>query len=422
MNTSTPINHFKALMGDFGRPEFWLEVAAIVVCVAISGLLVRWLKPTPKDGTELNSVSFGRRGWDGFLFPLAATLLVYLCRVVWFAGEGNALMRLAVPVLGALAVIRLIARVVAVTYPDSTWARLGERFFSWLMWGGVILWLAGLLPQIVVELEAIQFSFGKSKLTLLALIQSVLAALAVLVGALWLSAAIEQRLLKGAVADLSLRKVAGNIIRALLLFIGLLMALSVIGIDLTALSVLGGALGVGLGFGLQKLASNYVSGFVILIERSLRIGDTVKVDSFEGKITDIKTRYTVIRALSGREAIVPNEKLITERVENLSLTDPKVLIIQPITVGYESDVAQVQEILVRAAVASPRVLPDPEPVAHLANFGNDGLEFNLCFWISDPENGQLNVRSQINVAILQGLRAAGVDIPYPQRVIHVKSS
>jgi small-conductance mechanosensitive channel len=241
----------------------------------------------------------------------------------------------------------------------------------------------------------------------------------VIVLSLWLSAVIERRLLSDAVSDLSLRKVAGNALRVVMLIVGLLFALSTLGVDLTALSVLGGALGVGLGFGLQKLAANYVSGFVILIERSLRIGDNVKVDGFEGKVTDIKTRYTMIRSVSGREAIVPNEKLITERVENLSLSDPKVLVITNITVGYESDVAQVQGILINSAAGSGRVLKDPAPVAHLANFAADGLEFSLCFWISDPENGQLNVKSEVHIAILAALRAANIVIPYPQRVVRM---
>jgi small-conductance mechanosensitive channel len=199
----------------------------------------------------------------------------------------------------------------------------------------------------------------------------------------------------------------------------LLFALSALGVDLTALSVLGGALGVGLGFGLQKLASNYVSGFVILLERSLRIGDNVKIDGFEGKVTDIKTRYTMIRSVNGREAIVPNEKVITERVENLSLSDPKVLVVTNITVGYDSDVAQVQSILIAAAVGSNRVLKDPAPVAHLAQFAPDGLEFSLCFWICDPENGQLNIKSEVHIAILHALRAANIVIPYPQRVVRM---
>jgi small-conductance mechanosensitive channel len=199
-----------------------------------------------------------------------------------------------------------------------------------------------------------------------------------------------------------------------------LFALSAVGVDLTALSVLGGALGVGLGFGLQKLAANYVSGFVILFERSLRIGDTVRVDNFEGTVMDIKTRYTLIRALNGRESIVPNEKLITERIENLSLADPRVLLSTDVAVGYDSDVDAVQKILVDAALVCERVLADPPPSARLARLGADGLEFTLLFWIADPANGQLNVRSDVNLRILRGLRAAGIEIPFPQRVVHIK--
>jgi len=242
----------------------------------------------------------------------------------------------------------------------------------------------------------------------------------VLVLALWISAALEKRVLNRTLQDLSLRKVAANALRALLLMVGLLFALSAVGVDLTALSVLGGALGVGLGFGLQKLAANYVSGFVILFERSLRIGDVVKVDNFEGVVTDIKTRYTLIRSPNGREAIVPNEKVITERVENLSLADTRVLQTAEVTVGYDSDVNEVRQILCGAASANARVLKDPAPVAHLGKLGADGLEFNLLFWIEDPANGQINVRSDVNVRVLEGLRAASIEIPFPQRVVHLR--
>ena len=238
---------------------------------------------------------------------------------------------------------------------------------------------------------------------------------------LWLSAALEKRVLRQAVHDLSLRKIAASAIRSVLLLVGLLFALSAVGVDLTALSVLGGALGVGVGFGLQKLAANYVSGFVILLERSLRIGDTVKVDGFEGTVVDIKTRYTLIRSLTGRESIVPNEKLITERVENLSLADPRVLLMLDVSVTYGSDVELVQKLLVDAALGADRVLKDPGPAARLNNLGTDGLEFRLLFWIEDPQNGELSVRSNINLRVLEAFKAAGIEIPYPQRVLHVKS-
>jgi len=256
--------------------------------------------------------------------------------------------------------------------------------------------------------------------SLLGIVQGILSSGAVMVLALWISAVLERKVLSDTVQDLSLRKVAASAMRAVLLLVGLLFALSAVGVDLTALSVLGGALGVGLGFGLQKLAANYISGFVILFERSLRIGDTVRVDNFEGVVADIKTRYTLIRSLSGRESIVPNEKLITERIENLSLADTRILISTDVSVAYDSDVDQVQKILLDAALGTPRVIADPEPGARLVKFGADGLEFTLQFWIADPHNGQMNVRSDVNLRILKGLREAGVEIPYPQRVVQVR--
>jgi small-conductance mechanosensitive channel len=201
-----------------------------------------------------------------------------------------------------------------------------------------------------------------------------------------------------------------------------LLGLTAVGIDLTALSVLGGAIGVGVGLGLQKLAASYVSGFVMLAERSVRIGDNVRIDGFEGRITDIKARYTIVRSLSGRESVVPNEMFIGNRIENLSLTDPKVVQTTVVSVGYGSDVDQVMNLLETAARQQTRVLQDPAPAAHLSNFGADGLEFTLNYWIIDPENGQGNLRSDINLAILRALREHRIEIPYPQRVVHAVKS
>jgi small-conductance mechanosensitive channel len=210
-----------------------------------------------------------------------------------------------------------------------------------------------------------------------------------------------------------------NAVTSLLLFVGLMLSLSAVGIDLTALSVLGGAVGVGIGFGLQKLAANYVSGFVILAERSMRIGDLVLVDGFEGRIVDIKARYTVIRALNGRESIVPNEFLIINRVENFTLMDSKTSQTSLVSVAYDSDVDLVRQLLIKACESQERVLQDPAPNAFLSQFGADGLEFTVSYWIADPENGQLALRSSINMMILASLREHKIEIPYPQRVMHM---
>ena len=404
------------LIADLSRPGVAWEAIVLLACVA-SAYGICWLsgRRQPPD-----SVWFGRRLVDGVLFPLIALALTYSARVGFGSFQKVPLLRLAVPVLISLAGIRLLARVFPLVFPGWKFARGIERVFSWLAWVAVALWTLGLLQPVMAQMEELRFTIGHTRLSLLGLVQGLLSAGLVMVLALWASAALERKVLRDTVADLSLRKVAGNAIRAGLLTIGFLFALSAAGVDLTALSVLGGALGVGLGFGLQKLAANYVSGFVILAERSLRIGDTVKVDGFEGVVADIKTRYTLIRAGDGRASIVPNEKLITERVENLSLGDPRMVLSTSVSVGYDSDVDLVQELLVDAAVRTQRVLADPPPSCRLAAFGADGLEFRVLFWIDDPQNGQLNVRSDVNLRILKALREANIDIPYPQRVVHLQ--
>jgi len=411
------VSEIDTLIRDLGQPGVPLELGVLLACLALA-VGVCWLvgRRQPDD-----SVWFGRVIVDGLLFPLLALALTYTAMLMLAQRQPVAILKVAVPVLISLAGIRFLARVFTLVFPGSGMARLVERLFSWVAWIAAVLWIVGLLPHVMDEMDAIHFAFGKSRISLLGLVQGLLSSGVVLVLALWISAALEKRVLDQTLHDLSLRKVASNAIRAVLLLVGLLFALSAVGVDLTALSVLGGALGVGLGFGLQKLAANYVSGFVILFERSLRIGDTVKVDNFEGVVTDIKTRYTLIRAANGREAIVPNEKVITERVENLSLADTRLLLACDVTVGYESDVAQVQRILCAAALASDRVLKDPGPFALLNKLGADGLDFSVLFWIEDPSRGQMLVRSAVNLAMLTGLREAGIDIPYPQRVVHVRA-
>jgi small-conductance mechanosensitive channel len=299
--------------------------------------------------------------------------------------------------------------------------RAAERTLSWLAWIVVVLWVTGVMPAVMEQLDGVRWKIGTAQVSLRNMIEGSLTAAVVMVLALWISAALERKIIRGTGDDLSMRKMVSNIVRAVLLFIGLLFAMSAVGIDLTALSVLGGALGVGLGFGLQKIAANYVSGFVILAERSLRIGDMVKVDNFDGRITDIRTRYTVIRALNGREAIVPNEMLITQRVENSSLADPRVVVSSTVQVAYGTDVRALQPKLVTAMSGVPRVIAEPAPTVQLSNFAADGMDLTLSFWIRDPENGQGQVKSDVHLAVLDVLSAEGVEIPFPQRVVHTRA-
>ena len=403
------------LLGSLTNPTALAELGVLVGCLLLAWAIVRLLRGRTATA---GSIWFGERIIDGVLFPTVALALAFGARLLLSASLKIAVFKVAIPILVSLLVIRLAVRVLRVTFPDAHWVRVIERTVSWIAWLAVVLWITGVLPLLLEAMDEVSWKVGATKLTLRNLVEGTLTAGLVMVVALWISAAIEKQLLRGSGDDLSIRKIAANLVRALLLFLGLILALSAVGIDLTALSVLGGAVGVGLGFGLQKIAANYVSGFVILAERSLRIGDMVRVDNFDGRVTDIRTRYTVIRALSGREAIVPNEMLITQRVENLSLADMKVLLSTTVQVAYGTDVRELQARVTAAVANVPRVLKDPEPSCQLAEFAADGMNLTINFWIADPENGQGNVRSDVNLAILDLFDREGIEIPFPQRVMH----
>ena len=416
--TPQPIDDLHAWLAAFGQASVLVELLVLCVCVGLAWGLVGLLRKALASYDE-RSILFGRRAVDGVLFPLVLLCLGYLARAVLDQWATVAVFKVVIPVLVALVVIRIGVKVLRVAFEEARWARSLEHTISWAAWLAMVLWVSGLLPVVLNELDQIHWKVGGSTLSVRTLIEGFLTAGAVLIFTLWISSAIEARLLRSAKGgELSLRKAVSNATRALLMFVGLILALSAVGIDLTALSVVGGAVGVGIGMGLQKLTANYISGFVILAERSMRIGDCVRVDGFEGFITQINARYTVVRALSGRESIVPNELLITSRVESLSLADSRVSQSTVVSVGYESDVNLVMQLLTVAALAQDRVLRDPAPAANLTNFGADGLEFTLVYWINDIENGAGNLKSLVNLSVLKALRDNAIEIPYPQRVVH----
>jgi small-conductance mechanosensitive channel len=420
MNWSLPVLPAPAALNDLlaalTRPSAVTELAVAAAMLLSAWLLVRLMGGRHRSGP---SVWFGDHVVDGVLFPVLALVLAMAARHVLQAlGEPLAVFRVVIPVLVSLALVRLAARVLSAAFPGHHWVVVVERSVSWLVWGGVVLWVTGLMPAVLAEMDGVRWKLGSSSISLRNLVEGGITAAVVMMLALWVSAALERKLLMGPVENLSLRKIAANLLRVALLFVGLVIAMSAVGIDLTALSVFGGAIGVGLGFGLQKLAANYVSGFVILAEGSLRIGDTVKVDGFEGRITDITTRYTIVRAINGRESIVPNEMLITQRVENASLADSRVLVSTVVQVAYGTDLAVLMPALAAVVQQVPRVVTEPAVAVHLSNFAADGLELSLHFWITDPQNGTGGVRSDVNLAIWTELQTRRIEVPFPQRVLH----
>lgn len=414
----------KEFWKDLQQPDLLWQIGALVLCLTVAWLADRVVQARVSshaaEGLHAEELRLGRRGLRRLMFPVVGLLLVLLARQILGSWHNNVnLLSLAVPLLASLAAIRAVLVILRYSFPTALWLRAFERSFALLAWGIVALHIVGLLPSIIELLDGIGFAVGKQKLTLWSLLQGVGAVLATLLLALWVSGLVEARLLAAEALESNLRFVLARFSRALLIVVAVLVGLPAVGVDLTMLSVFGGALGVGLGFGLQKIAANYISGFIILLDRSLRIGDMIAVGNDRGQVLKITTRYTVLRSLSGVEAIVPNEVLVSSVVQNESYTDLKVRLALSVQVSYQAPVERALAILLEAAAAQPRVLVEPAPSAFLTEFAESGINLELGFWIADPESGAGALRSDINLSILRAFRAEGIDIPYPQREVRL---
>jgi small-conductance mechanosensitive channel len=391
-----------------------LVLAGCLLLALLGERLLRRRQPIEGRAWEL-----GHGGLQRIAFPVLALLLLLPARAVAHEWISVGLFSLAIPLLGSLAVIRTVFYVLRVSLVGAAWLASFERMFAMLVWAVVALHITGLLPDLIALIESVSIHVGKQKLTLWDLLQGLLAVSATILAALWLSSAIEARLDRAAGLDDNLRQVFARLTKALLIVLAVLIVLPLVGIDLTTLSVFGGALGVGLGLGLQKIASNYVSGFIILLDHSIRIGNTITVGADRGVVTRITTRYTVVKSATGLEALVPNELLVGSVVQNESYSDPTMRVALPVQVAYDSDLERAMAIMVAAAQAQPRVLVEPAPAVLLKEFADSGINLELGVWIDDPGNGTGPLRSEINLAIWRDFKQAGISIPFPQREVRI---
>jgi small-conductance mechanosensitive channel len=355
------------------------------------------------------------------VFPLVAVVLLVLARAVLERFVRVALLDLAVPLLGSLAIVRGTVYLLRVALGTGSVIAAFERAIATAVWGLFALHLLGVLPQVVKTLESIALPIGKARVSVWDLGWGFVGVAVTILGALWIGGLIEARLMHAAGLHANVRVALARLVKSLLVFLAVVIALPLVGLDLTLLSVFGGAVGVGLGFGLQKIASNYVSGFIVLLDRSIRLGDVITADNFYGVVKEMTTRYTVVKALDGREAIIPNETLITSTVLNHSYSDRRARVPLQIQVGYGTDVEPVLRLCEEVARRHPRVLRDPAPFAMLAGFGDNGLNLELGFWIGDPEEGTGSVRSDIALGLLAAFRERGIEIPFPQRDVLILS-
>ena len=406
---------------DFGRIESalasrtgWFELAIVALCFALGWLLDRRVRL--KSASDAGFVRVGLGGVNRLLFPLVTLALLVVAAAAFRTWQPPFFLPIAIPLTIALALIRLLVYAMHELFGAPAWLPASERVVSFTIWAIVLLHFIGVLPGLWAELDAMEFPIGGKRVSVFELLKGGVVVILTMAGALWLSGLVEQRLQKAGNLDSSVRVVVSKFLRAILLVVGVLFSLQAVGIDLTLLTVFGGALGVGIGLGLQKLASNYIAGFTILLDRSIRLGDMITVDNRFGVVAKVTSRYVVVRSLDGVDAVVPNETLVTTTVLNHTSSSRETRLGLPVQVAYDSDVEQALTLMEEAARAEPRVLGAPnDPASFLVRFGENGIDLELGVWIKDPENGQLSLRSALNKAILRSFRANGIRIPFPQR-------
>lgn len=412
-------------LSEDGRdPNFLWQVGTVLLSLGLAWYLARILRRTFSGGEPSSGMlRLGVESFSRVLWPSLALLFMLIGKAILGRWQHTHLLSLLFPIIGSLALIRFGFYVVRRTFVREgrigNFLALFEKLFAGLVWFGVVLHFTGLWQELFDALDETVLPIGHNKVSVLSMLQASASVLVTLVVALWASAALEARLMLLPTMHTSLKVVLSRAGRALLILLAILISLTIVGIDLTVLSVFGGALGVGLGFGLQKITSSYVSGFIILLDRSMSIGDMISVDKFSGTVTQINTRYTVLKGQDGGESVIPNEMLVSSPVQNYSLTDRTVVLTSDLTVAYHTDLESLLPVLEQAAAGVERVVATPAPSAHLMKFGADGLELRVAFWIADPENGRANVLSTVNRVLWQVLQERQIELPYAQRVVRL---
>lgn len=424
MNQTLLDDVLSSLGTDLHNPKLLWQIGILLICFGLGWAGARMLrKLVTGSDRELRFVRLGVESFGRVLSPVLALMLIAVARPILGQWQQVNVLRLAIPLVASFALIRfafyVLRRVFARGGHAGSLLLMFEKVFAVVVWVGVALYITGLWPELIGYLDNTLVPVGRHKESLLSIVQGAVSVVVTVILALWCSALLEERLMRLDTMHSSMRVVMARLGKALLVLVAVLVSLSLVGIDLTVLSVFGGALGVGLGLGLQKIVSSYISGFVILLERSLAIGDMVTVDKYYGQVTRINTRYTIVRSLDGVETVIPNEMLIASPVQNHSLSDRVLRLNTQLTVAYETDIEPLIAQLGAVAMQVDRVLKEPAPQAQLIRFGQDGLEMEIGFWISDPENGRMNVVSEVNRAIWKLVQDRKIRLPYPQREIHI---
>ncbi len=394
-----------------------IQVAAALVALTVGGLFGRRVRKyleariegRLKAGTRLERLV----QTAVHLIPVGMViLLVWMASLGIRQAEGETfLLGIVQTLLVAWLTIKLATSMIL----DRFWARL----IAAAAWTLAALHIVGLLDPAIGFLDGLGFTMGKVHLTALSLIKAGVVLLVLLRVGTWLGDTVERKLRQVPALTPSTTVLLTKAFKISLFTILVLVALNSVGIDFTALAVFSGALGVGVGFGLQKVVGNFVSGVILLLDKSIKPGDVIEIGDVYGWITDLKGRYVSVVTRDGKELLIPNEDLITQQVINWSFTNRNIRIKVPIGISYHADPRKAMDLVVEAASGVKRVLDDPAPVCRLKGFGDNSVDLELRFWIDDPQNGTMNVQSAILLEIWDRFKEHDIEIPFPQRDVHL---
>ena len=421
------MNKFEILKNNFNL-EFLLsfntlmELGIIITSGIIVFFLHQWSIASIANSSKGNW-KFAGDAFSKIVNPIIFSIIILISSYILNAYQDTNLLDIAQILAMALILIRLVVYLVRYILQPNPLLNAYENILSFILWIFVALYLFGILKPILNTLESITFSFGEKDFSILLVIQLLIGIFVSIIVAMTLGRFIENRLMKINQLSLNGRVMINKVLRIALYVIAVVIALDTIGLDLTFLSVFGGAFGVGLAFGMQKIASNYISGFTILLDKSVQIGDILTIGEHYGIVNSIQSRYTVLRKLDGVEVIIPNETLIAENIVNHTSSDRKVRVAIDIQIGYNSSVDEATKIMLSCCNAQGRVIKEnPEPTVYLMNFGESGIDLKLVFFILDAEEGTYRLRSDINKEIWKQFTEKNIEIPFPQRVIHINKN
>ncbi len=411
-----------------------IEIAAVALCLLagwFAGAAVRdrFQRRRIKAPTALTWTYFAPQGMVVAAPAIVALTLVVVARNVLNAERFDVtLLDAAAHLIVAYVVVRIAVLLFTASLGNKSWMQHWESRVTLGVWLIIAAEYLGWLDPIIATLDSIGVAAGRSRITVWSVLKLLFTLTLFVLVAAWISRWVERRLKKLQNLAPSTRIGIAKFANAFLIGLSILMGLNAAGVDLTALTVLTGAIGLGLGFGLQSIAANFVSGFVLLMDRSIKPGDVISLSGQSGTSTEnfgwvqeLRGRYVVVRDRDGVEMLVPNQQLISNAVINWSYTDPRIRLKLPIRVSYRDDPELALQMLIAACEGQPRVLRDPAPVSRLMHFSDSGIELELRFWISDPQEGVNNVRSEVNRAIWRLFQQHKITIPTAQREITVRS-